>query len=73
MGIAVVLYPKGQPPRNRTRKGLDTMTARNTPKHPGAMTPAELTKRTLHRIAQAVTAVAVTAVAIAIITALLSI
>ena len=43
----------------------------NTPTHPGAMTPAQLAKRTLYRIAHAAAMVATSTAAVAVFTIIL--
>ena len=59
---------KKEHPKMKTRTTTDP---RNIPVNPGAMTQAELTRRTLANIAQAV-AVVITAAAFAVLFAVLS-
>ena len=51
-------------------KTRTTTDPRNIPLHPGAMTPAELTRRTWQRIGQAAAAVSITLAALAYFTAI---
>lgn len=47
------------------------MNNRHAPTHPGALTPAQLTRRTLDRLATAATMALITAAAVAILLALI--